>query len=221
MNEILLACILIIGIVSLIIVNKYLQTQGLKIIILTFNTLSLILSFKNLTLSTLQINANIVTYIIMYLAICLLLEKNKIKETKNIIKFNFILSAFSSIMLYIMAYYTQSLNDTVGINMTNIFIKDTIILITYPICTLITQEIFIYIYTKIKKIYNYLFISAVTSYLAAGLIDVIIYNFITNYKTLDTNTIIKILLSTYMIRLIVIVIYSIILILFDTKKVKK
>ena len=74
MNELFLFCILIIGIVSLILADKYLHTLGLKIVILTFSTLSLILSFKTITLSTLQINANIVTYIIMYLALCLIIE---------------------------------------------------------------------------------------------------------------------------------------------------
>lgn len=221
MNELLLFCILIIGIVSLILADKFLHTLGLKIVILTFSTLSLILSFKTITLSTLQINANIVTYIIMYLALCLLIEQNKIKESKNIIKFNFILAIFSSIILYIMAYYTQSLNDTIGINMKNVFIENSRILIAFPISTLISQEIFIYIYLKVKKIYDNLFISAVTSYLAAALIDAIIYNFTSYYKILNINTIIKILLSTYMIKLIIMVIYSIILTLLNKRKVKK
>ena len=221
MNELFLFCILIIGIVSLILADKYLHTLGLKIVILTFSTLSLILSFKTITLSTLQINANIVTYIIMYLALCLLIEQNKIKESKNIIKFNFILAIFSSIILYIMAYYTQSLNDTIGINMKNVFIENSRILIVFPISTLISQEIFIYIYLKVKKIYDNLFISAVTSYLAAALIDAIIYNFTSYYKILNIDTIIKILLSTYMIKLIIMVIYSIILTLLNKRKVKK
>ena len=221
MNELLLLCILIIGMISLILADKYLHTLGLKIVILTFSTLSLILSFKTITLSTLQINANIVTYIIMYLALCLLIEQNKIKESKNIIKFNFILAIFSSIILYIMAYYTQSLNDTIGINMKNVFIENSRILIAFPISTLISQEIFIYIYLKVKKIYDNLFISAVTSYLAAALIDAIIYNFTSYYRILNINTIIKILLSTYMIKLIIIVIYSIILTLLNKRKVKK
>ena len=221
MNELLLVCILIIGIVSLVLANKYLQTLGLKVIIFMFNILSLLLSFKIITLSTLQISASIITYVIMYLAICLLLEQNKIKESKNVIKYNFILSIFSSVLLYIMAYYTQSLNDTVGINMKNVFIENIRILMAYPICTFISQEIFIYIYIKVKKIYENLFISSVTSYLAAALIDAIIYNFISYYRILNMSTIIKLLLSTYMIKLIIIVIYSIILTILNKKKVKK
>ena len=221
MNEFLLFCILIIGILSLILANKYLQTQGLKIVIITFNTLSLLLSFKTITLSTLNVNANITANVIMFLAICLLIEQNKIKESRDIIKFNYILSIFSSTMLYLMSCYTQSLNDTIGINMTNVFISHSKILLAYPICTLIAQRIFIYIYSKVKKIYENLFISAVTGYLAAGLIDSIIYNFITHYKEFSITLIIKMLLSTYMIKIIVIVIYSIVLTLLNTKKVKK
>ena len=124
-------------------------------------------------------------------------------------------------MLYIMSYYTQSLNDTIGINMTNTFINNYKTLIFYPLSILISQKLLILIYSKIKIIYDNIFISMVTTYLAVGLIESITYMFLTYYNVLESTTIIKLLLSTYMIRIIVIVIYSLFLTIFNKKKVQK
>ena len=137
MNELFILCILIISILCIYLFPKILSNFGIKIMYITFILLSLILSFKYITLSTLQISASTITYSTMFTAICLLLEKNMIKETKQIINLNVILNIFSAIILYIMATYTQSLNDTIGINMTNVFINNSRILIVYPIANYI------------------------------------------------------------------------------------
>ena len=160
----------------------------------------------------------------MFSCLCLLLEssnKNTKKDINKIINLGFILNIFSAIMLYIMSYYTQSLNDTIGINMTNTFINNYKTLIFYPLSILISQKLLILIYSKIKNIYDNIFISMVTTYLAVGLIESITYMFLTYYNVLESTTIIKLLLSTYMIRIIVIVIYSLFLTIFNKKKVQK
>ena len=217
MNELLMICILIIGILSLYLSIKILNSKG---IIITFITFSII-SFKYLTLSTFQINANVLTYCIMFTSISLLLEKNYNKEANKMINLNLLLNIFSSIILYIMAYYTQSINDTIAINMANVFTNNVRLLIITPISTFVSLKILIYIYNKVKKLYNNIFISMVSTYLAIGLIDLIITKFIAYYKILSLQSIIKILLSTYMIELIIIVVYSIIITLYQSKKVKK
>lgn len=224
MNELYIICILTISILSLYFTNKYLKSLGLKITFLVFNILSFILSFKYLILSTLNFNSNAITYTTMFSCLCLLLEssnKNTKKDINKIINLGFILNIFSAIMLYIMSYYTQSLNDTIGINMTNTFINNYKTLIFYPLSILISQKLLILIYSKIKNIYDNIFISMVTTYLAVGLIESITYMFLTYYNVLESTTIIKLLLSTYMIRIIVIVIYSLFLTIFNKKKVQK
>ena len=221
MNELLMICILIIGILSLYLSNKLLDTQGIKITFITYSIISFIISFKYLKLSTFQINANILTYCIMFTSISLLLEKNHNKEADKLININLILNIFSSIILYIMAYYTQSINDTIAINMVNVFTNNYKLLIITPISTFVSLKLLIYIYNKVKKLYNNIFISMVSTYLAIGLIDLIITKFVAYYKILSIQDIIKILLSTYMTELIIIVIYSIIITIYHSKKVKK
>ena len=222
MNEIFLGCILIVALLSLYFSNKHSEKLGLIIVMITANVLSFILTFKYITISTLNINANVITYVTMFTAIYLLLEKHPKKTINSIINLNFIINIITALLLFIMSYYTQSLNDTIGINMTNVFQVNYRILIIYPITILISQKILLLIYEKVKKLYDNIFISMVTTYLAVGLIEVIIYTFISYYKILSTSTIIKLLLSTYMVRLIITVIYSIFLTITSSlKKVKQ
>lgn len=221
MNELFCICILILAILSVYLSNKYFDKLGLIILFIVSNILSFILTFKYITLSSLNFNSNSITYVTMFTSLYLLLEQYQKKEVNSIVNLNFIINIFSALMLYIMSIYTQSLNDTISINMTNVFTNNYRILIFYPISLIISQKLLIVIYDKIKKLYDNIFISTITTYLAVGLIEVIIYTSLTYINILSTPTIIKILLSTYMIRLIITVLYSIFLTFILKKKVKE
>ena len=221
MNELFCICILILAILSVYLSNKYFDKLGLIILFIVSNILSFILTFKYITLSSLNFNSNSITYVTMFTSLYLLLEQYKKKEVNSIVNLNFIINIFSALMLYIMSIYTQSLNDTISINMTNVFTNNYRILIFYPISLIISQKLLIVIYDKIKKLYDNIFISTVTTYLAVGLIELIIYTSLTYINILSNPTIIKILLSTYMIRLIITVLYSIFLTFILKKKVKE
>ena len=221
MNYIIFFCILIISILSIYFSKKIAGKLGLTIVLITSNLISLILTFKYIMLSTINVNANSVTYITMFTALYLLLESTNKEEVKKIVNLNFIITIFSSILLYIMSYHVQSLTDTISINMKNVFINNYKILIVYPITILISNYLLIWMYKKIRKLYDNAFITTVTTYLLIGLIEGIIYFFIVYYNILETKIIIKLLLSSYMIRLIITIIYSIFLTLITSKKVKK
>ena len=221
MNYIIFFCILIISILSIYFSKKIAGKLGLTIVLITSNLISLILTFKYIMLSTINVNANSVTYITMFTALYLLLESTNKEEVKKIVNLNFIITIFSSILLYIMSYHVQSLTDTISINMKNVFINNYKILIVYPITILISNYLLIWMYKKIRKLYDNAFITTVTTYLLIGLIEGIIYFFIVYYNILEAKIIIKLLLSSYMIRLIITIIYSIFLTLITSKKVKK
>ena len=118
-----------------------------------------------------------------------------------------------------MTSYTQVLTDSISINMKNVFDSNSGILLVYPLTTLLSGYLSIWTYEKIKKLYDNHFISIVTMYLLTGIVEGIIYTFLVYSNILKTKTIILILLSTYMIRLITTVIYSLFLILISKKKV--
>ena len=221
MNFVIYLCILIICILSIYLLKKFLGKNGLIIIFLTSSLLSLILTFKYITISTITVNSNSITYITMFTALYLLLESINKEEVKKITNLNFILTVFASIILYMMSYHVQSLTDSISINMKNVFIANSRMLIVYPITTLLSNYLLIWMYKKIRNLYEIPFITTVTTYLLIGIIEGILFYFSVYLKILTPKTIIKLLLSTYMIRLIITIIYSVILTLLTNKKVKK
>ena len=221
MNFIIYLCILIICMFSIYLSKKILGKTGLIIVLITSTFLTQILSFKYIMLATINVNANSITYVTMFTSLYLLLESINKEEVKKITQINFIITVFTSIILYIMSYYVQSLTDSISINMKNVFIDNARILIVFPITILLSNYLSIWIYKKIRKLYDIPFITTVTTYLLIGLIEGILYFFLSYYNILETKIIIKLLLSSYMIRLIITVIYSIFLTLITSKKVKK
>ena len=219
MNILIYLIILIICAGTLYLSNKLLGKLGLTITAIIMNAISFLLTFKYVTLSTINLNSNCIPYVTMLIALYLLLEKTTKKETKEIANLTFIVNIFIAIMLYIMTYHTQSLTDTISINMKNVFLRNTQILIAYPIATLISHHLLIWVYEKIKQIYDNYFITTVSIYLLVGIVEGIIYTPIAYYKILAPKTIILILLSTYMIRLITTIIYSLLLTLLSKRKV--
>lgn len=221
MNYLIFLCILIISVITLYLAKKLMGKIGLIIVFIASSVLSLVLSFKYITLSTITANANSITYVTMFTSLYLLLETVNKKEVKKITNLNFILNIFSSILLYIMSYHVQSLTDSISINMKNVFIVNSKILIIYPITTLVSNYLLIWMYKKIRNLYEVPFITTVTTYLFIGLVESIMLYISVYYQSLDTKIIIRLLLSNYMIKLIITIIYSILLTLLTRKKVNK
>ena len=211
MNYLIFLCILIISVITLYLAKKLMGKIGLIIVFIASSVLSLVLSFKYITLSTITANANSITYVTMFTSLYLLLETVNKKEVKKITNLNFILNIFSSILLYIMSYHVQSLTDSISINMKNVFIVNSKILIIYPITTLVSNYLLIWMYKKIRNLYEVPFITTVTTYLFIGLVESIMLYISVYYQSLDTKIIIRLLLSNYMIKLIINIIYSILL----------
>ena len=126
-----------------------------------------------------------------------------------------------AIILYIMTYHTQSLTDTISINMKNVFFGNARILISFPIITLLSNYLLIAMYEKIKLLYDNMFITTVTTFLLVGIIEGILYTILSYYNILTLKVIIELILATYMIKLILTVIYSIFLMIITKEKVVK
>ena len=221
MNVLIYIIILIISMISLYILNKLLGDLGLKVLFILMSITSFLLTFKYITIGNLSLNANCITYITMFSCLYLLLENNDKKEIRKLCNINFILNLFSAIMLYIMTVHTQSITDTISVNMKNIFLGNTRILYLFPIVTLLSNYLLIIMYEKVKNIYDNMFITTVTTFLLIGIIEGIIYTFLVYSNILTIKAIIELILSTYMVKLILTVIYSILLMIITKKKVAK
>lgn len=219
MNILIYLGVLVISIISIYLADKLLGKLGLTITFVGMSAISFILAFKYVTLSTINLNSNCISYVTMFTCLYLLLESAPQKEAKEIANLNFIINIFIAVMLYIMTYYTQSLTDTISINMKNVFINNYKILIIYPLTTLLSNYLLIWMYKKIKRLYDNPFITTVTTYLLIGVIEGVLYTLLVYNNILNTQKIILILLSTYMIRIITTVIHSVFLTILSKKKV--
>ena len=222
MNIIICFCILIILTMLIYLLYKFLDKLGLLVAIIITNALSFILSFKYMSLSNLTINVNSISYISLLSALYLYHEKTSKKETNKIINMLLFLNVFIGILLYLSPLYIQTIDDTVGINMKNVFYDNYRILFAYPICSMLSSYGMLFIYRKVKEIYDNMFISTTVSFLLIGLLDLILFNMISYFLILTNKTIIQLILSTYMLRILLTVIYSFFLTqILKKKKVKR
>ena len=222
MNILLLLCILIIITLAIYLLQKTLDKLGLLIGITLMNILAFILSFKYTILSNITISTNSIAFISMLTVIYMYYEKTNEKETKKVINEIFIINIIAAGLLYIMSLYPQEVINTVGINIKNVFIDNYRMLIAYPITTLLSSYGMIYIYKKIKNLYDNMFISTTVSFLIIGLLELLLFNLITYLFRFNFKTIIELTLGTYMVRIILTVIYSFYLtLLLKKKKVRK
>ena len=152
MNILIYLSILIILTIFLFLITKLLGNLGLIITVVMTGILSLITSFKYVTLTTININASVVLSITMYTSLYLLLENTTEKETKKIVILTFLINIFTAFFLFLMSYHTQALTDSISINMKNVFIENYRILITYPIANFFSSILLILLYQKIKKL---------------------------------------------------------------------
>ena len=219
MNILICMGLLVISMLSLYFFRKLLGNLGLKIVFVLMSITSFILSFKYITLANPSLNYNCITYITMYSSLYLLLDNTSRKEAKKLSNENFIINIFFAIILYLLTYHTSSMTDTIGINIKNVFGGNSIILLTYPLVTLVSNYLLIVMYEKKKKLYDNMFITTVTTFMLIGIIEGIVYTTVSYYNILTIKTIIELILSTYMIKLIITVIYSIYLMFITKKKV--
>jgi len=218
MNILIYLSILVLSLLTVYITNKKLDKLGLVVAFSLMNLLSFILTFKYITISTLDINANSIAYISMFSILYLYLEKTNVKETRKLINLNLFMNIFIVSLLVLMSLYVQTLDDTVGINMRNVFIENYRILIAYPITLTLSLHGIIVMYNKVKTIYDNMFITTNVTFLLIGLLELILFTIISYAFILDIKTMIELVLSTYMLKIILTVIYSLLLLLIQNKK---
>ena len=134
---------------------------------------------------------------------------------------SFILMTFSALICYMYSQYPGSIMDTIHVNLMNIFNNNINMLISFPISMAISNYIMIYTYSRIRKLYDLAFITLIPAYLLAGLIEMVLYIFITYYTKLKIKILIELILSNYMIGLITMIMLSFVIPIILKKKVKK
>ena len=126
MNEIILAVILIISLMSIYCLYKIFDKMGLYYSLIIFIGTAIITSFKIMKIFNFNLNINILFLICIMTIIYIILAKYNTKELNNIIKVSCITTIFSALIVLLLGYYIPSINSTIAIN-----IKSTFITIKY------------------------------------------------------------------------------------------
>jgi hypothetical protein len=221
MNSIIIIIFLLVAITFFAICNT--NNSKLINIYLTVITLtSYILSFRNINILGLNINASTIVYSSILPLILLYLENNKYKDTKELIAKNNLVLIITIFLLMLTVGYIPSIKDTNAINIQNTIGNNFRILIAYPLAITISEYLLIFLYNKLKKIYPTNLITIIISISLTISIDIIMYNLIVYLFKINIIEILYIMAVTYVVRLIISLVYILIINnLITQKKVKK
>ena len=211
MNELLLLIILLISTIGFLLIvnknNKLLMNMYIIFIII----ISYILSFRNISFIGMNINANIVIYSTIIPILYYYIEKNKNIKMKDILTKNIIILVIPMLLIMLTTGYIPSVTDNNAINIQNTFGINYINLLSYPITLTLSLYIMFKLKEKLKDIYpnNFYTLIILGSIITAT--DLLIYNITTYSLTEKLIDILFITTVSYIIRIIIILLYSIII----------
>lgn len=211
MNNIyLLITELLINILALIIICKKEKVIGIYLYSIILFILSNLMSLKTITIYNFNLNLGIISFVSIFIASNILVQKKGYEETKRYI----LLVIASSIISYIFLYFI-SLMESSNINLftnksfDNIFEKSARIyfanIVTMLYMLILNNKLYSYLkQAKNKILISNLFSGIIIQFLASIIFLVVAYSFTT--KPLD---IIRMIIIRYMISLIIIIIGTI------------
>ncbi len=211
MNELLLLIILLISTIGFLLIvnknNKLLMNMYIIFIII----ISYILSFRNISFIGMNINANIVIYSTIIPILYYYIEKNKNIKMKDILTKNIIILVIPMLLIMLTTGYIPSVTDNNAINIQNTFGINYINLLSYPITLTLSLYIMFKLKEKLKDIYPNNFYTLIILGSIITAIDLLIYNITTYSLTEKLIDILFITTVSYIIRIIIILLYSIII----------
>ena len=181
-----------------------------------------LLAFRNFSLLNLSLPASIFLYPAIISLLYLLIEKSSLKDTNELIMKKDYLLFITILLLMLTSGYIPSVNDSNAINIQNTFGNNFAILIAYPLSLMISEYLLVKVYTKLKKIYNSPFLTIIITSSLAITIYLLIYNLIVNITILEPLKLFYSVALSYLIEIILtIIFYLSIISIFPKKKVKK
>ena len=206
MNEIILAVILIISLMSIYCLYKIFDKMGLYYSLIIFIGTAIITSFKIMKIFNFNLNINILFLVCIMTIIYIILAKYNTKELNNIIKVSCISTIFSALIVLLLGYYIPSINSTIAINIKSTFIYNYKVLIALPITLLGGIIATTKLYQFISKLQDNIYINIVLTYIITGLIYTVIFQIFGYLNVIKIYNSIYIGLTSYLFGLIITII---------------
>ena len=206
MNEIILAVILIISLMSIYCLYKIFDKMGLYYSLIIFIETAIITSFKIMKIFNFNLNINILFLVCIMTIIYIILAKYNTKELNNVIKISCITTIFSALIVLLLGYYIPSINSTIAINIKSTFIYNYKVLIALPITLLGGIIATTKLYQFISKLQDNIYINIVLTYIITGLIYTVIFQIFGYLNVIKIYNSIYIGLTSYLFGLIITII---------------
>lgn len=203
MNEILWIISLLLSFVIALLSYKYLGKIGLFIWIVVATIVSNIQTVKIINLFGLETSLGTILYGSTFLATDILNYKYGEKEARKTIVYGFVAMIVMTLFMSISLIYNPSTNDFSQDSLKTIFSLNIRITIASLIAFGISQLIDTWLFSKLQKKYNKLWLSNNASTIFCQLIDTILFTIITYIGTVNFSTLVEIMLSMYLLKFIV------------------
>lgn len=203
MNEILWFLTLMLSFVSIILCYKYLGKNGLFLWIVVATLVSNIQTIKTIELFGLETSLGTILYGSTFLATDILNYKYGLKQSRKTVIYGFLAMIIMTVFMIICLLYEPSINDFAQASLSTIFSFNIRITISSLVGFGVSQFIDTFLFHKLQKRYNKLWLSNNVSTMVCQIIDTIIFALIAYIGIMEINTIVEIMVSMYIFKLIV------------------
>lgn len=203
MNELLWFITLLLSFVSILLCYKYLGKTGLFLWIVVATIVSNIQTIKIVDLFGLETSLGTILYGSTFLATDILNYKYGVKESRKTILYGFLAMIVMTIFMIICLLYQPSVNDFSQESLKTIFSFNVRITIASLVGFGISQLIDTFLFDKLQKKYNKLWLSNNGSTIVCQLVDTIIFTTITYIGTMTFGSVLEIMISMYIFKFIV------------------
>lgn len=203
MNEILWTFTLFSSFISVILSYKYLGKNGLFLWIIVATLVSNIQTIKTINLFGLETSLGTILYGSTFLATDILNYKYGIEESRKTIAYGFIAMVIMTFFMSISLVYEPSINDFSQDSLSLIFSFNIRITIASLIGFTVSQFVDTFLFDMLQKRYNKLWLSNNISTIVCQILDTVIFTIITYIGTINVSSIIEIMISMYIFKVIV------------------
>ncbi len=204
---IIFVIMLALSLISIPLVYYLFEKIGLKILFIIFYLLSFMFLLKNVRILNIDFSLMVIPYVGLLSILYIFKEKLSEKDNKKNLIMLLPFFVLLIILMVLLILYNQSVTDIVTANLNRVIKSNIIMVLTYPVMTVISLYGTYKIYELIKKNSDILFINISLTTILVGIFDCIIFNIIANMGIMDIVSSLKLGLGNYLLKIILSIIF--------------
>lgn len=204
---IIFVIMLALSLISIPLVYYLFEKIGLKILFIIFYLLSFMFLLKNVRILNIDFSLMVIPYVVLLSILYIFKEKLSEKDIKKNLIMLLPFIVLLIILMILLILYNQSVTDIVTANLNRVIKSNIIMVLTYPVMTVISLYGTYKIYELIKKNNDILFINISLTTILVGIFDCIIFNMVSNIGIMDIVSSLKLGLGNYLLKIILSIIF--------------